>query len=227
MDFVSILAQAAESTTETQTSSQIIPVDLFWEHIKSIGLIEALAFISFGVVCLFYGWRVFRILVTISFGLLGIIVGLKINEMLVSGNGIWLGVIFMALFALLSVPLMRWGVCLLGAAAGGIITGGIWFALTLPEQYIWAGALVGLIAGGMISFIIFKAAVMLFTSLGGSSLMVVGILAIMYHYLGTEQKLQELVLGQKWFLPVVLLAPMAAGIFAQLKLIKSSKNWDI
>jgi len=229
MHCLSILAQAAQTVAETTppAGEGIIPINQFWEQITSLGKLESLMFISFGVVCLFYGWRVFRILVTISFGLLGIIVGIQINNTLISGNGIWLGIIFMTLFAVLSIPLMRWAVSLLGAAAGGVITGGIWFALALPEQYIWAGALIGFIAGGMISFIIFKVAVMLFTSLGGSSLIVVGMLAVIYQYLGNEEELHRLVLEQRWFLPVILLVPMAAGIFAQYKLIKSSKNWDI
>jgi hypothetical protein len=132
-----------------------------------------------------------------------------------------------ALFALMSIPLMRWGVMLLGAAAGGILTGGGWLAIGLPERYIWAGALVGVVAGAMISFIVFKIAVMLFTSLGGSALMVVGVLAILYKYMGAAEKLQDLFFNKKWFLPLMLLAPMVIGIILQYRFIKGAKDWSV
>jgi hypothetical protein len=228
MDCFTILAQAAESTQTAETAQEgIVPIDLFWNQITALGLMEALMFISFGTVCLFYGWRVFKILVTICFALLGLLVGVWANKALIGGNVIWLAIIFIATFAFLSIPLMRWGVSILGAVAGGVLTSGAWLAIGLPEQYIWAGGLVGLIAGGMISFIIFKAAVILFTSLGGSGLVVVGVLAIMYQYLGAAEKLESLVFNHKWFLPGVLVIPLVVGIVLQYKFIKSAKNWTV
>ena len=220
-----ILAQAAETAAETPQAEGAI--DSIWEQITSLGLIEALTFISFGVVCLFYGWRVFKILVTISFALIGLFVGLYLNKTLIGGNAVWLGIICMVLFAVFSIPFMRWGVSILGAAAGGILAGGVWYAFKLLEQYIWAGALVGIIAGGMISFIIFKIAVMLFTSFGGSVLVVVGVLAIMYDYMATTVDVKQLIYTQKWFLPIALLVPMAVGVFCQNKFIRGSKDWSV
>jgi hypothetical protein len=226
MNCFTILAQAAEAAGETPEEA-VVPVDLIWEQITSLGLLEALTFISFGVVCLFYGWRVFKILVTISFALIGLFIGVHINRLLIGGSGVWMGVIGMVLFAFFSVPLMRWGVSILGAAAGGILTGGAWFAVGLPEQYLWAGALAGVIAGGMISFIIFKIAVMLFTSFGGSVLVVVGVLAIMYDYMGASEDVKELIFTHKWFLPAAILIPMAVGILLQNSFIKKSKDWSV
>jgi hypothetical protein len=227
MDMLTILAQAAETTARKAAGEGTVPTDLIWEHITSLGLVEALTFISFGVVCLFYGWRVFKILVTICFAMVGLLLGVWANKSLIGGNVIWLGVMSAALFALMSIPLMRWGVMLLGAAAGGIMTGGGWLAMGMPERYIWAGALVGVVAGAMISFIVFKIAVMLFTSLGGSALMVVGVLAILYKYMGAAEKLQDLFFNKKWFLPLMLLTPMVIGIILQYKFIKGAKDWSV
>jgi len=68
---------------------------------------------------------------------------------------IW-GLIGLGLMAILSVPLMRWAVSILGAIAGAILASGIWYACELNEQYILAGAIIGIVAGDMISFIVFK-----------------------------------------------------------------------
>ena len=235
MDCITILAQTVETANQTAQSAQttaaaeegFIPINFIWEQIIALNLLEALTFISFGVVCLFYGWRVFKILVTLSFGLAGLFAGLMVNEKLVGGNGMWLGIIGIGLFAILSIPLMRWGVSALGAIAGGILAGGIWYASELPQQYIWAGALIGVIAGSMISFIVFRIAVMLFTSFGGGALVVIAVLAILYHYMGVAERIEELVFTKKWFLPAALLVPTVVGVILQNKFIKGAKNWNI
>jgi hypothetical protein len=232
MDCVTILAQAVKAAGPEAVEESIIPIDLFWKQITSLGLLEALMFVSFGAVCLVYGWRVFKILVVISFGLLGLLLGITVGDK-ISGEDSQLigGLIGLGLMAVLSVPLMRWAVSILGAVAGGILTSGIWYACGLTEKYIWAGALIGIIAGGMISFIIFKIAVILFSSLGGSGLMVTGILALLYlyeiNYQQTTVNVEELIFTHKWFLPVTLMVPTLVGLILQHKFVKSSKEWDL
>ncbi|MHC4520066.1 MAG: hypothetical protein ACYTAS_15860 [Planctomycetota bacterium] len=205
----------------------VLPLEVMWKYVGSLGLVEALTFISFGSVCLFYGWRVFKILVTICFGLLGPTLGIWANAQLIGGNVIWLSLICTVFFAVLSIPFMRWGVTLLGALSGSILTGGVWLAGGLPEELAWAGGLAGLIAGGMMSFIVFKAAVILFTSLGGSTLTIVGILAILYRYIlaGKGQQLETFMFGNQWFLPALLLIPMGFGIFLQHRFSKTDQSW--
>lgn len=231
MDCFTILAQAAKAADRAKDQAAeeaIVPIDLIWGYITSLGFLEALTFISFGVVCLFYGWRVFKILVIISFGLLGLAIGATIGGKIVGENSqVWGGLIGLGLMAAIAVPLMRWAVSILGAVAGGMLTSGIWYACGLPEKYIWAGALIGIVAGGMISFIIFKIAVMLFSSLGGGGLIVVGMLALLYLYPQTTEQTEELVFTNKWFLPVALMIPTAVGIIVQNKFIKGSKDWSV
>jgi len=228
MDCVTILAQAVETAGPEAAEEAIVPIDLFWTQITSLGLLEALTFISFGAVCLVYGWRVFKMLVVISFGLLGLILGLTVSDKVSGGESQILGgLIGLGLLAALSVPLMRWAVSILGAVAGGILTSGIWYACGLTETYIWAGALIGIVAGGMISFIIFKVAVILFSSLGGSGLMATGVLALLYLYPQTTEKVEELIFTKKWFLPTMLMAPTLVGLILQNKFVKGSKEWDL
>lgn len=230
MDCVTILAETvlAASQKPEEVEEAIVPIDMFWQYITSLNILEALTFISFGAVCLLYGWRVFKILVVISFALLGLFVGVTISDKINGENHRLIGgLIGLGLMGAVSVPLMRWAVSILGAIAGGILTSGIWYACGLTEKYIWAGALVGIIAGGMISFIIFKIAVMLFSSLGGGTLIVVGILALLYLYPQTTEQVHDLVFTRKWFLPVALIIPTAVGVIVQNKLIKGSQSWGI
>jgi hypothetical protein len=80
----------------------------------------------------------------------------------------------------------------------------------------------------MISFIVFKIAIMLFSSVGGSGLMVIGVLAVMCSkYVGWERGIKELVLNHNWFLPVALMVPTIAGVILQNKFIKGSRDWSV
>lgn len=225
MDFISLLAQAAQTSQEAAES--IVPLDLIWQHITSLSKLEALTFISFGSVCLLYGWRVFKILVVISFAAIGLVLGMLLSEKIGDGNNPMLGLLVSIVMAIVSIPMMRWAVSILGAAAGGILTAGIWYACKLPEEYLWAGSLTGIVAGGMISFIVFKLAVMLFSSLSGSALVGAGVLALLYIYPQTTEQIHRLVFEEKWFLAVILAAPTLIGVLMQNKFVKDSPNWSV
>ncbi len=226
MDCFTILAQAAENASSA--GGGIVPIDTFWKHITSLGQLEAFMFVSFGVVWLFYGWRVFKVLVVISFALLGLVLGMTITSRVQGINNQFVGgVVGMLALAILSVPLMRWAVGLLGAFAGAIFTAGIWYAVGLDERYILAGALIGMVGGGMISFIVFRIAVILFTSMGGGALVLTGGLALLYRYGSMQMQMEHLVLHERWVLPVALMALLLVGLIAQHKFVKGSKEWEI
>ena len=232
MNEIFVLAQATEYSS-TQEDVQIVPVDFIWEQITALSWLQAIIAISFGMVYMLYGWRIFKILVIISFGLLGMYLGMLAGRNFGStmNSEIWGGIVGLMIFSFVSMPLMKWCVSILGALAGGILTGGLWYAFELPEKYIWAGAIIGVVAGGMVSFIALRAAVMLFTSLGGSVITVVGIMALLHLYENTNDPVtthvHDLLFNNNWFMPVALLVPTIAGIITQNKFIKDSPKWEL
>jgi hypothetical protein len=112
---------------------------------------------------------------------------------------------------------MQWGISILGAIAGGVITAGLWYAASLPDKYILAGALIGVVAGGMMSFIVIKASVVLFTSLQGALLVVLGALALLAAWDQTSVKIKDIFFEQRWFFPACLVLFTAIGIYIQTK----------
>jgi len=219
MDVFTILAQAAQTAGEDPNTPNPF-IQTAWDQIMNLELVEAITFVSFGMVCLVYGWKIYKVLVTICFGLVGLLAGVLANRMLINGSVVWVCVITIALFVGIALPFMKWGVCILGGFAGAVLTGGAWLAFGLPLKFIWAGGLTGLVAGGMISFAAFKGSVILFTALQGSVLLTMGGLAVFYDYLPGKDKLQAMVFEQKWFLPVVLIAPLLLGLIIQYRLSK-------
>ena len=113
--------------------------------------------------------------------------------------------------------------------AGGILAAGIWHSCNLPQEFVWAGALTGIVAGGMISFVVFKLSVMIFTSLSGTSLIVIGVFALIYRYENFASEpatthLNQLYYGNPWFLPLLLTIGTVLGILIQLRSGKGSKE---
>ncbi len=228
MEPLTILAQAAESSSEPVFRVQSV-LDALWGQVTALSWLQAVIAISFGVVYLFYGWRIFKLVVVICFGLVGLFIGIDIGNRF--GSPILGGVAGLVVLGGVSIPLMRWAVSLLGAIAGGIITGGIWYAVGLPERYLPAGALIGIIAGGMISFIVFRIAVMLFTSFGGGILIITGLLALVYRFESIQSSstanVKDMLYNHHWFLPALLIAPTVIGIIVQTKFLKTSKTWTV
>jgi hypothetical protein len=229
MEPMTILAETVKTTAALTAETDLIPLDQIWEQIITLSWLQAVLAISFGTVYMLYGWRIFKILVVICFGLVGMFAGMNLGQKFdYQIGGAIAGLI---LFAAISVPMMRWAVSLLGAVTGGILAGGLWYAFELPGRYLPAGAGIGLVAGGMISFIIFKIAVMLFTSFGGGALIVGGLVALLNQYEGMREpptaQIKDMFMNQHWFLPVMLLIPTIIGIIVQNKFIKSSREWSV
>jgi hypothetical protein len=235
MDLLSVLATVSEQASASSGLLDVNEMKLsLYELISDLHWFYAMLLLSVGVVYLLYGWRIFRALVVISFGFIGMFLGVLSADKLSTNDHalMWGGIIGMALFAAIAVPLMKWCVSVLGAMAGGILTSGIWIALGLSDVYLPAGFIVGFIAGGLISFIMLKVSVMLFTSLGGSLITVTGLLALLYQYdVRISQPMTfytyNLILTHQWFLPFAIILPTILGMLIQNKLIKHSPNWEI
>jgi hypothetical protein len=236
MDVMSLLAVVTEEAAPAaQPVLDVAAAKTFlWNQISGMHWLYALMMLSVGIVYLLYGWRIFRVLVVISFGFIGLFLGmLSGDKFFVSDHAIlWGGIIGMGLLAAMAVPLMKWCVSMLGAMAGGILTSGIWIAFGLSETYLPAGFIVGFIAGGLISFIMLKISVMLFTSLGGALILISGLLALIHAYdLNVSNPVTsfayDLIYTYQWFLPVALITVTSIGIALQNKFIKQSPKWEI
>jgi len=229
MEPMTILAQTVETTGALTAETELIPLNQIWEQMVTLSWLQAVLAISFGMVYMLYGWRIFKVLVAICFGLVGMFIGIRVGQRF--DSQIAGAIAGLLLLSAASIPLMRWAVSLLGALTGGILAAGLWYAFELPGKYLPAGAGIGLVAGGMISFIVFKIAVMLFTSFGGGTLIIAGLIALLNQYESMQQppteRVKDMFMNQNWFLPVLLLIPTAIGIIVQNKFIKSSREWSV
>ena len=74
MDCLVILAQSSEAAAEVTTET--MPIDMIYEQVTSLTWLQAIIAVSFGIVYLMYGWRIFKALAVISFALVGLYAGM-------------------------------------------------------------------------------------------------------------------------------------------------------
>jgi hypothetical protein len=166
-----------------------------------------------GIIYIGFGWYLYKALVTLNAALVGAYVGALIGQKTgATVPGAMLGG-FTA--AAITWPLMKWAVAVMGGIFGALLGASIWRACGLPGDLSWAGAAMGLIFFGMISFILFKGSVMMFTSLQGSVMLIFGILGLAYKYPDLAQKLTDSMLGKPFILPACIFVPTIVGLIYQ------------
>ena len=174
-----------------------------------------------------YGWKIYKTLTVIGFGLLGLFLGQLVGAS--SEKPLPGAIIGCALLVILAIPLMRWAVAILAPWRAGYLPREYGTPVTFLRNLSGLCVLTGLVAGGMISFVVFKLSVMLFTSLAGTSLIVIGVFALIYQYENmpgepATMHLNRLYYSNPWFLPLLLTAGTLLGILIQFRSGKGSKE---
>jgi hypothetical protein len=119
------------------------------------------------------------------------------------------------LAAALSWPLMKYAVALMGGTFGALLGASIWHAFGLERHLAWSGALCGLILFGLITFIVFRGSVIMYTSLQGSVMLIFGILGLIYKYQDVAPKVTEHMTLKPFMLPIAILIPALLGLIFQ------------
>lgn len=180
---------------------------------ERMGPAEAAFLLIGGAVYLLYGWYLFKTLVTINAALLGGFIGMRIGGNVGSAVGGFCVGAFVC--AAITWPLMKYAVAVMGGVFGALLGASIWNAVGLQLDLCWAGALIGLVGFGMLSFIIFRGSVMMYTSLQGSVMLIFGILGLVYKYQSVGPRVSENMLSQQYLLPLAIFIPALLGLIYQ------------
>ncbi len=122
--------------------------------------------IILGIIYLLFGYQIFKGLVLVNAAIVGAYVGTNL-----CGDGDPVGVcavIGAVVAAAIAWPTMKYAVALMGGFFGAMLGASLWRTIILPPNLVWAGALVGLMGFGLLSFILFRGSVMMYTSLQGA-----------------------------------------------------------
>ena len=199
------------------------------EHLQTLGAVWAVVFVIVGVLCMFNGYKFYK-LATISVALLlgmfaGYWFGGKIGApYIVAGC---LGV----LLATLAFPLMKYAVSVFGGLAGAFVGANLWAGMAhainkiaseggqtrniIPADEYWLGALLGLLICGMLAFILFKLSVVMFTSVSGSTIAMMGVLALLLSFEPWRQSVADGLTSSQLVIPLLVFVPAAIGLILQ------------
>jgi len=200
------------------------------KHLQTLGAVWAVLFVIVGVLCMFNGYKFYKI-ATVSVALLlgmftGYWFGGKIGApYIVAGC---LGV----LLATLAFPLMKYAVAMFGGLTGAFVGANMWAGIAhavnkiasegaevprevIPAGEYWLGAMLGLLIFGMLAFILFKLSVVMFTSVSGSTIAVMGVLALLLSFEPWRETVAEGLKANQLVIPLLVFVPAAIGLVLQ------------
>jgi hypothetical protein len=178
-----------------------------------MGPAEAALFVILGIIFLLFGINIFKILVMANAALLGAAAGAWIGDR--GGNAPVGAVAGAFVAAALSWPLMKHAVAIMGALIGAMLGASTWHVASLNPEYAWAGALCGAATFGLLSFVLFRGCVIMFTSLQGAAMIVIGVLALLFKYPDFAPKLASFMSAKEYILPLAVLFPALCGLVFQ------------
>jgi len=234
--FTPLLAQAAVDANTTEGTAAAIaglfdrldmlaqPTELV-EKLQQLPVVMAAMFVAVGLVCLLQGFRLYKAVVLLIALITGVTVGYNLGhhvqaEVIVS---CCLGV----LLAVVAWPLMKYAVAVAGGLAGAFIGANAWtgfvaqmsdLGFTLNAQTPWIGALFGLLTLGLLSFILFELAVILFTSFSGATLAVLGIIALLLQIDALREGITNGLADKPMIIPMLVVVPAVIGLVLQQQL---------
>ena len=180
---------------------------------QTIGPGLAAVLLIVGTIYLLWGYPIFKYLIMMNCAVVGAYLGAAIGK---QANTVLAGALIGGfLGAAAAWPMMRWAVALTGAGIGTILGAAIWRAAGQDPAYDWAGGLTGFVAFGMLSFIVFRGGIILYTSLQGGGLLASGILALIEKYPSIGPAMAERLKEQRFLLPASIVIPAVIGLVFQ------------
>jgi hypothetical protein len=233
MDTIISLGASMLATLPQQDTGAVVPTQ--HEYLQSVIQMHPLAAVALagcGVACLLLGFKFFKYIVLANAAAIGTFIGWQLGTLLEDTNPnmpLYGAAAVALLLACASWPLMKGAVGMMGGLAGALMGYGVWFYVARATgqhalmQYPWAGAIIGGILLGMLSFPAFKAVVVIFTAFEGSVVAVTGVVSL----LARAESLHDAVIGplksSLYLLPLVIVLPTLLGLTVQYSSGKKKK----
>ncbi len=199
------------------------PDDLL-SHLQSLSVVWAMVFLIVGLLVMLNGYKFYKWATVGLAVLIGLFAGYEMGKSINVNAAPIVAGCFSLLLGVCCFPLMKYAVALMGGLCGAFIGANAWTALAhlskssnaaaIADNY-WVGALVGLIICGMLAFVLFKLSVVLFTSVSGATLAMIGGLALLLSFSGTSQTVRESVSAHAITVPLLVFVPALIALILQ------------
>jgi MFS family permease len=197
--------------------------------LQATPMLWALGFIVLGAVCVLYGYRWNKLVITALAALAGVWAGLSIGDHF--GDQYIVAACLAILLGVLAWPLLRFSVSLFGGVVGAFAGANLFTAFftglqsagyTIDGQVAqlrempYIGAFIGLIVVGMLAFMAFRAVMILLTTVVGASLLISGALAALMSNQNWSASITQGMSDKPLIVPVVVAVTAIIGAAVQL-----------
>ncbi len=181
--------------------------------LSQVHIVWALIFVIVGGLCVTNGYRWHKGLILILSAILGIYAGTVLGERIGGTNVV--AACAAVLFAVIAWPMMRYSVALFGGLAGAFAGANVWTACGFPAGQHQYGAVIGLVVVGMLAFMAFRGVVILLTTIGGASMLVMGSLAALMQIDSWRGGMAEAMNTNKLIIPIITASAAIVGAIYQ------------
>ncbi|MGF1635143.1 MAG: hypothetical protein ACFCVE_14925 [Phycisphaerae bacterium] len=118
-------------------------------------------------------------------------------------------------FGAMTWPMMKYAVALSGGIFGFIVGMSVWRGIGLDPAFAPAGGATGLVFFGMLSFIVFRTSVIIFTSVQGSAMLIFGVLGLCYKSQEFAPLVTQAMTVRSFMIPLAIFIPAVVGLIYQ------------
>jgi len=190
--------------------------------LQQLSMVWAVAFLCVGVACLLNGYKYYRTVTVATGAILGVCAGYYLGKQ-IQAEYIVAGCLGL-LMTVACLPLMRYAVALFGGLAGAFIGANLWAsvaqlvggpAASVGAGHYWVGALLGLAVLGLLAFVVFKHSVVMFTAISGSTIAVLGGVALLLQVPMWRDAVSASVSAHAVVVPLLVVVPAVIGLILQ------------
>lgn len=192
--------------------------------LANLHVVWASVFVVVGLLCVINGYKWHKGVVIICALLAGLGLGSLLSKQM--GDS-WIVVAVLGLLcAIVAAPMLRFAVAIFGGLTGAFIGANLWSAFTTSPDSHLAGAAMGFIAMGLATFLIFRIVVVMFTSIGGAAMAVLGAITLLMHVPAWKDSVQSNLAANQLLIPLLVSAAAIMGIVLQQANIRRSDRED-
>lgn len=197
--------------------------DKLLDSLSKMPLVVASVVFVVGVLCTLNGYKWHRWVVIALAFLLGLGIGHILSQQM--GKSIIVAIALGVLFATVATPMLRWTVAIFGGLTGAFLGANAWTLTNAsPHDAQWAGACMGFIALALLSFVVFRLVVVLFTSIGGAAMIVLGGITLLMQVPGWAPTVRNSLATNQHLIPLLVTAAALAGFVIQESRVRGSSS---
>ncbi len=188
--------------------------------LANVHIVWASVLVVVGVLCVINGYRWHKWVIVICAFLGGLGLGHMLSKQMGQSRIVMAAIGI--LFAVVATPLLRSAVAVFGGLTGAFIGANAWTAFSNSPDSHLAGAAMGFIAMAMAAFLMYRLVIVLFTSIGGGAMAVMGILTLMLHVPSWESAIRSSLAANNMLVPLLVTVTAVTGLVLQHSSIKGA-----